>query len=322
MVSCKICNQEFKNLKSLSTHLNIKHKLTSRDYYDVHMKKDGEGKCNVCGGLTTYRNLRVGYLINCSIKCRDKNKNIKHDYWKGRKQPDEMITKRISNTNQIQKQKVLINTMVERYGVINICKLNYIKDKISIGNKGKIAKRNNEWQQNIIESKRKNGTLNHSDKTKNKISDSLNKFFSLNLDREKYIPTSNNINHFCGWYNGLYFRSSLELSFLVQNNDCLFTSCEKNKYKIIYEKDGKQKTYYPDFTDGIFIYEIKPSNLLNYKDNQVKIKRGVEVYGEKFKVITENEVPYLKKLKIFKLIDSGIVVVSEKSLEKLKNYRY
>ena len=322
METCKICNEQFKNLKALSAHFNIKHGLIAKDYYDKYLKKDDEGECDVCGKETTYRNIGVGYLTNCSIECRNKNKTIKRDYWTGKLQPKDMVKKRVASTNQIEKQKTLESTILERYGVVNITELESVKEKISVGNKGKIVNRSHEWQKKIIDTKRENGTLKHSDKTKWKISTKLNEYHTLNLNREKYISTSNNVNHFCGWYNGLYFRSSLELSFLVQNSDNLFTTCEKNKYKIIYEKDNKQKSYYPDFTDEVFIYEIKPSTLLTFKDNQVKINRGIEVYGDNFKVITEKECPYIEKIKIFELIKSGVIVVTEKSLEKLKNYKY
>ena len=204
----------------------------------------------------------------------------------------------------------------------NPSKLDLVKSKISIGNKGKTVDRDSEWQNKIIDSKRKNGTLKHSNETKSKIGDGLNKYHSLNLDREKYISKSNNISHFCGWYNGLYFRSSLELSFLFINKEVSFTSCEKNKYKIIYEKDGKQKVYYPDYTDGDIIYEIKPSTLLEYKDNDLKIKKGLELYGDKYKVITEKEAPYIEKTKILELIETGIVRVNEKSLKILEKYKH
>jgi len=322
METCKICDKHFKNLKSLSTHLNTKHDLITKNYYDTYIKKDGEGNCNVCGKKTTYRNIGVGYLTNCSIECRNKDKTIKRDYWKGKSQPKEMVLKRVLNTDQIKKQKTLETTIVKRYGVSNITELESIKDKISSGNKGKILNRDHEWQKKIIESKKRNNTLKHSDETKQKISIKLNEYYTSNLNREKYISTSNNVDHFCGWYNGLYFRSSLELSFLIQNKDKVFTTCENNKYRIIYEKDNKQKSYYPDFTDNVFIYEIKPTTLLKFKDNQVKINQGFDLYGDKFKVITEKECPYIEKIKIFELIESGVVVVNENSLEKLKKYKY
>ena len=320
MDTCKICDKEFKNLKGLTTHANSKHNLSSREYYDEYVKKYGEGQCLVCGVETTYRGVTVGYLVTCSIECRNNNKNIKRDYWRGRAQSKETIDKRIQNTDQIKKEANRKETMLDKYGVDNPAKLEEVKNKISIGNKGKVVERDTEWQNNIIESKRKNGTLKHSDETKSKIGDSLNKYHSLNLDREKYISNSN--SHFCGWYNGLHFRSSLELSFLFMNKDVTFISCEKNEYKIIYEKDSKPKTYYPDYTDGDIIYEIKPSTLLEYKDNDLKINKALELYGDKYKVITEKEAPYLDKTKILELIEIGVVRVNEKTLSVLKNYKH
>jgi hypothetical protein len=320
MDTCKICDKEFKNLKGLTTHANSKHNLSSREYYDEYVKKYGEGQCLVCGVETTYRGVTVGYLVTCSIECRNNNKNIKRDYWRGKTQSKETITKRIQNTDQIKKEANRKETMLDKYGVDNPAKLEEVKNKISIGNKGKVVERDTEWQNNIIESKRKNGTLKHSDETKSKIGDSLNKYHSLNLDREKYISYSN--SHFCGWYNGLHFRSSLELSFLFMNKGVTFISCEKNEYKIIYEKDSKPKTYYPDYTDGDIIYEIKPSTLLEYKDNDLKINKALELYGDKYKVITEKESPYLEKTKILELIEIGVVRVNEKTLSVLKNYKH
>jgi len=322
MDTCKICDKEFKNLKGLTTHVNSKHNLNGREYYDKYLKRVGEGGCIVCGDETTYRNAGVGYLVTCSIECRNNNKNIKRDYWKGKSQSKETIVKRIQNTNQKTKQENWEKSNMLKYGVTHPSMLDSVKNKISISNKGKVIERDTEWQNNIIESKRKNGTLKHSDETKSKIGGSLNKYHSLNIDREKYISKSNNISHFCGWYNGLHFRSSLELSFLFMNKDVTFISCEKNEYKIIYEKDSKPKVYYPDYTDGDIIYEIKPSTLLEYKDNDLKINKGLELYGDKYKVITEKEVPYLEKTKILELIEIEVVRVNEKSLSVLKNYKH
>lgn len=318
METCKICSNQFKNLKALSTHFFNKHNLSSKEYYDKFLIKKNEGECNVCGKQTSYRNLGVGYLTNCSVECRDKNKDIKHDHLKGRKQSMEVINKRIANINQFKKQKKLEETVLKRYGVINVSKLDSVKEKISIGNKGKKMIRNKEWQEKIIDSKIKNETLNHSNETKLKIKNKINSYYTNNLCREKYISKQNNSRYFSGWYKGLYFRSSLELSFLYENRDINFTTCEKNEYMVIYEIDNKQKAYYPDFTDGVFIYEIKPKSLLNNKENTLKINSAIIKYGDFFKVITEIDTPYLKKHKILELIDSLDIIVNENSLKILK----
>ena len=232
---------------------------------------------------TTYRGVGSGYLKTCSVECRNASKDYRGNQSKakkGKKQSKETIEKRVNNTDQTKKERNRKQTMIDKYGVDNPTKLDSVKKILSEKNKGKKLVRTDEWQNNIIESKRVNGTLKHSDETKSKISDSLNKYYSENLDREKYISQSNNVSHLSGWYNGLYFRSSLELSFLVQNQDKTFSSCEKNKYKIIYDDNGKQRVYYPDFTDGNMVYEIKPTGLLNSHINKLKIQEGVKVYGD------------------------------------------
>lgn len=325
METCKICNEEFKDLKDLSTHLNFTHKITSKDYYDKHLIKINEGRCSVCSGETTYRGLGVGYLKTCSLECAclDKdNRQKRSEVKKGKKQNIETVSKRVQNTNQITKELKRKESMVTKYGVDNPTKLDFIKKVLSEKNKGKLSPRTDEWQNKIIDTKRNNGTLKHTDKTKEKIKNTLNKYYSENLDREKYISQSNNVNHLTGWYNGLYFRSSLELSFLVQNHDKSFSSCETNKYKIIYDDNGKKRCYYPDFTDGELIYEIKPTGLLDTYINKLKIQEGIKVHGNNYKVITEIEAPYITKSLIRDLINSGEVRLTQRAEKVLNKYRF
>lgn len=325
METCKICNEEFKNLKALTIHVNAKHHLNAKEYYDNYLKKEGEGQCLVCGTETTYRNVGVGYLKTCSLDCRNNSKDYRKkqsESKKGKKQSKEQIEKRIKNTNQVDKEKNRKQTMLDKHGVDNPSKLDSVKKVISEKNKGKRLTRTNEWQCNIIESKRNNGTLKHTDEAKTKITNSLNKFYSENLDREKYISTSNNVKHLSGWYNGLYFRSSLELSFLVNNNEKSFSSCEIKKYAVTYSVKDKIKKYYPDYTDGELIYEIKPTSLLKFALNQDKIAAAKERFGDSYKVITEQESNYITKDVIKQLIENGSVILvknSEKTFEKYKH---
>lgn len=324
METCEICKETFNNLKGLTTHVNFTHKINSKDYYDEHLLNLDEGKCSVCGTETTYRGLGVGYLKTCSVECRNLSKEYREKQSKakkGKKQTKETIEKRIKNTNQTKKESNRKQTMIKIYGVDNPTKLDSIKKVLSEKNKGKKQVRTDEWQTKIIDSKRVNGTLKHSDNTKIKISDGLNNYYSENLDREKYITQSNNVNHLSGWYNGLYFRSSLELSFLVQNKDKIFTSCENNNYKIIYNDNGKQRVYYPDFTDGKIIYEIKPTGLLDTHINNLKIQEGIKIHGDNYKVITEVESPYIRKTLIRELIHNGEVKLTKRAEIVLEKYR-
>ena len=99
-------------------------------------------------------------------------------------------------------------------------------------------------------------------------------------------------NGWSGWFNGIYFRSILELSYLVYliNSKIPFENGEMSKYKIDYKLNDIEKTYYCDFVlnDGTFI-EIKPKSLLNTIVNKVKFSAAKEKHKEKFIVLTEDD---------------------------------
>ena len=117
MEKCKICNKEFEKLKGLSVHFNNSHNLKNKEYYDSFLIKENDGKCIICNSKTTFRNIGVGYLKHCSMNCRDKNKNIKRDFWTGKKQSKKTINERIKNTDQTKKESNRKKTMLEKYGV-------------------------------------------------------------------------------------------------------------------------------------------------------------------------------------------------------------
>jgi len=66
---CKICDREFKSPRALSSHLQLAHKITSKEYYDSHLKQEAEGACFACGSQTRFRKLTTGYRKFCSHKC-------------------------------------------------------------------------------------------------------------------------------------------------------------------------------------------------------------------------------------------------------------
>lgn len=39
METCGICKETFNNLKGLTTHVNAKHHLNGKEYYDNYLKK-------------------------------------------------------------------------------------------------------------------------------------------------------------------------------------------------------------------------------------------------------------------------------------------
>lgn len=88
----------------------------------------------------------------------------------------------------------------------------------------------------------------------------------------KPFPTGSG-NGWSGWYKNFYFRSLMELSFIInfiEKNNLSFENGEQIKYQIKYQVDGINKTYYSDFIIDNVMYEIKPKKL--WESKLVKIK--------------------------------------------------
>jgi hypothetical protein len=72
---CKICNKEFK--RHLSCHIKRTHNINAKDYYDTFLKKENDGKCEVCNKPTVFIDLIVGYAFFCSSGCVSKSDRLK-----------------------------------------------------------------------------------------------------------------------------------------------------------------------------------------------------------------------------------------------------
>lgn len=122
-----------------------------------------------------------------------------------------------------------------------------------------------------------------------------------------------------GWYKKWYFRSLLELSFMInyiEKNDFKWETGELAKYNIPYLNwEGKEKSYFSDFIlENSRMIEIKPSNLKNSKDVLTK-KQAAEIWckehnftyelieSNSFDKLTEEEIKNLHDLGELKFID-------------------
>lgn len=109
---CEICNQKYDNYRSFSLHIKNKHKIEPKDYYDMYLKKDGEGICKVCGKKTNWINMNKGYAKFCSNLCISKSKEIQ-------KRREDTNLKRYGERNasyvdEFKEKRRL--TKLERYG--------------------------------------------------------------------------------------------------------------------------------------------------------------------------------------------------------------
>jgi len=126
-------------------------------------------------------------------------------------------------------------------------------------------------------------------------------------------------NGWCGWYKQWFFRSLLELSFLIFYVERFSIKCEtaeRKKYKIKYiDYDSNERSYFPDFIlNDKYLIEIKPKNLKNSFTNIRKMESAIPFCKKNnliYKIITP-----IKKLK-FKEINQ---LFNNKQLKFIDKY--
>ena len=94
----------------------------------------------------------------------------------------------------------------------------------------------------------------------------------------------------------MHFRSLLELAFILrfeEDTGVLPQSAERGAFRV----DMEASSYFPDFTDGTIIFEIKPKRLLNWGSNPQKFAAAREKFGDSFVIITEDLLPNYRRLR-------------------------
>lgn len=133
-------------------------------------------------------------------------------------------------------------------------------------------------------------------------------------------------NGWSGYYEGYYFRSLLELSYLkyLLDNKVKFESGEKKKYLIEYKLNGINRTYHPDFylIDTNEIIELKPKKIINSFLNTLKFKAAKNTLGNKFKILTQDDIKVLDISEIQKLIKIKKIQFDKSKMKKIKRYIY
>lgn len=152
---------------------------------------------------------------------------------------------------------------------------------------------------------------------------------SLNPSFGKSPPT-NSGKSYKGWYKEIFFRSTLELAFILKyekENGYLPLPADDENYRLFYiDNDGKLRTYVPDFVDlnSKVVFELKCSAFILNELNLIKSRAAKIVYtkiGFQYRVITERDVDnfdcdsFLSKLKT--LHESHVIKLTDKSFNKL-----
>jgi hypothetical protein len=123
-------------------------------------------------------------------------------------------------------------------------------------------------------------------------------------------------NGWSGWYKGWYFRSILELSYMVniiERFNLKWETAEKSIFKIPYiDNRGMNRNYNADFIiEEKYMIEIKP-NSLKYSKEVTKKREFAEKWCEKNNL--KYKITNCKKLedkKLYEMISSGEVIITE-----------
>jgi hypothetical protein len=119
-----------------------------------------------------------------------------------------------------------------------------------------------------------------------------------------------------GWFRGVYFRSSCELYFLLNNQDIDWTSAESKEFGVPYTTSKNTNRFYkPDFFGDERLIEIKPvgwrRNSGRNKDMDIKIAAAVVFCVERGWAYSLLETPAIKKSSIFALRENGTIELNK-----------
>lgn len=135
-------------------------------------------------------------------------------------------------------------------------------------------------------------------------------------------------NGWSGWYKGWYFRSLLELSYMVnviEKYDLKWVTGESNKFKISFNYKDDVKNYFPDFIlNDKYMVECKPKKLWKTKLVIIK-KKSAEEFCQKngliYKLrdvpkISDNEINFLYQKGELIWIDRYFIKFQERIMKK------
>jgi hypothetical protein len=121
-------------------------------------------------------------------------------------------------------------------------------------------------------------------------------------------------NGWSGWYKGWYFRSLIELSYMVnviEKNGWQWVDAEAKKYKIPYVKDGIKRNYFGDFiVNNEEFIEIKPRKLRNSERVLLKEEAGIKWCKEHnliYNIVCDDEFDKLADSEIDRMVSQGII---------------
>jgi hypothetical protein len=255
-VICKICcKNNFSSKGSLSKHVTNCHDISSKQYYDLYIKRENEGICKNCKEETTYCDWSSGYRDCCSKECSSKLK------WKEKDYRDKLIEKKKElykdTTSSVHKFMKKGHDYAKSQESRD--KLNEIKSSESYRIKLRVARKKVHEERSLEKKKEIYEKISNSHLENWKNEDFIKNYFSSG--RKGYGEFG---VHFSEKSGNQIYRSNSELAcfkVLDMLNEVL--RYESNKFRIPYEFNKKEHSYIAD----VLIYyksgrkevlEIKP----------------------------------------------------------------
>lgn len=280
-------------------------------------------KCPICGREISYTNeYNLRNAENKKSKCKscglksimteDRIKKMSERV-KGKKNP---MYGKFSDLNPFYGkkhkketiEKIMLNRDYEKY------KTDEFRKKISLLKKGK---NNPMFGKSIYDIWIKKYGKEIADKKmlEYRKKQSLNNSGEKNSMYGKPSP-KNSGNGISGWYKGWFFRSLLELSymiFVIERFNLNWESGESEKYKISYSDNGVNKNYFPDFViNQKYIVECKPKKLWSAYKNIIKFESAKKFCDKNGYVFKVTDIEKIKKTDLLMLIDGGVVTLTDK----------
>lgn len=133
-------------------------------------------------------------------------------------------------------------------------------------------------------------------------------------------------NGWSGWYNGWFFRSLIELTYMIkiiERYNLSWESGESNKFKIEYiDINGEKKNYFPDFIiNNKYIVEIKPKSLF-YTDKVFRKIKYAKLFCQDMDMIYKiTSPPIMETKELVELYNDGKIKFTKKYDQKfIKKY--
>lgn len=227
MYTCKICNTEFKSVDPMGMHLSRKHNMTVETYYEQYIKKENEGKCEICGNPTKFLSIGRGYNPTCSFKCACTKGRITYKIKYGVSTPAKLDkTKENSKKHFEEKYGKGITTPFRSKEVQDKIKQT-IQEKYDSNNAFLVKNENGEYKRDITNIKR----YGYSCPMKNPIKSKE----IIEQKREKY-GTANNFDKIKETVQNKY---NVNNSFLVKNEENVEKRTITCKEKYGYDNPGQ-----------------------------------------------------------------------------------